>query len=105
MAGRKSEASRASAKVARPVRERLAEDLESRYETLLKVLEDGMEAKKRARGWCETCGKAVYVEIQDTGAALKAAEFFSNQGLGRPGEDRSQGDSGGFVVHRHVVEP
>ena len=39
------------------------------------------------------------------GLALKAAEFFANQGLGRPGEDDSRKASSGLTVVRSVVEP
>jgi hypothetical protein len=105
MAGRKTQAAKAAASTASTnVRKRLADDLEKRYDLLLKVLEKGLETTKKARGWCPHCGKQVWVEIQDTNAAMKAAEFLANQGLGRPGEDQTKQEAT-FTVIRSVVPP
>lgn len=88
------------------VREAFADDLADEKEALRALLKQGLQATKKARGWCPNCKKAVYVEVTDTGAAVKVAEFFANQGLGRPGEDKSgSSGSGDFVVSRYVVEP
>jgi hypothetical protein len=83
----------------------MAEDLESEYDAVMAVVRAGLEAKKKVRGWCPNCKKAVYVEIEAVSAAMKAAEFLANQGLGRPGEDTSGRGGGDFVVQRYVVEP
>jgi hypothetical protein len=104
VSGRKTAAERA--KGSRPaVRERLASDFEAEYDAVMGVVRAGLEATKTRRGWCKTCKKAVYVEVEDVGAAMKAAEFLANQGLGRPGEDQSGRGGGDFVVERYVVEP
>jgi hypothetical protein len=82
----------------------LAADLERKYALVERLLDEALVSKRTARGWCPSCKKAVYVEIPNTALALKAAEFFANQGLGRPAEDRRV-VTPDFVVERVVVEP
>lgn len=73
----------------KPLREKLKGDLEARYEKLLLMLDEGMTATKRVRmpRNCLKCGckHIEFVEIPNTETALKVAEFFANQGFGRPG--------------------
>ena len=91
------------------IRPRLADDLESRYEKAIAVLDAALVSKKKvsvSRN-CPKCGckHLEYAEVDDVNGAIKALEFFANQGLGRPGEDRSADGGGDFVVKRFVVEP
>ena len=109
MPGRKTDAIKAADKTAgRNVRQRMADDLESQYDVLMAVIKDALNAERtvRVEPPCPKCGcsHSRYAKVRDTSAALKAAEFLANQGLGRPGEDQTSVDST-FTVHRHVVEP
>ena len=109
MAGRKSDASKAADKTApKNVRARMADDLESQYDVLMAVIKDALNAKRtvKVEPPCPKCGCTHYryAEVRDTNAALKAAEFLANQGLGRPGEDQTRVESS-FTINRYVVEP
>jgi hypothetical protein len=83
----------------KPMRDRLKDDLESRYDGLLKLLDDGMQATRKVRiqRACPKCGcdHVDYVEIQDFKTARDIAEFFANQGFGRPGV--SEGETAAAV--------
>jgi hypothetical protein len=115
MAGRQSEAMRAAkalktASSEKGVRERLGEALADQYELLLKVLEEGAQATKRVRVEdqpCSRCGcrHTRYAVIKDTATALKVAEFWATQGLGRPGEEKAQGGGPALVVNRYIITP
>jgi hypothetical protein len=85
------------------VRDRLAEDLEERYDKLLEVIEDAMKATKQHRAWCPECKKSVTVEVTDTRAALLAAEFITNQGFGRPGQAPSDIEQQPIVFENRIV--
>lgn len=86
---------------ARPVRERLRDDLEERYEKLLQVLEDAMDAEKKYPVWCPNCRHRAEMTGPDMKIALQAAEFFANQGLGRPGQ-AEQGEDRTFKLVNKV---
>jgi Homeodomain-like domain len=98
---------KASASSDKPLRERLADDLESRYDGLLKLLDDGMQATRKARVErdCPKCGcsHVDYVEIQDFKTARDIAEFFANQGFGRPGVSEGEGAGEQWTFENRVV--
>ena len=86
----------------------MADDLADQYDVLMAVIKDAINSERTVRvdppcPKC-SCSHIRYAKIRDTNAALKAAEFLANQGLGRPGEDQTRADSS-FVVNRHVVPP
>jgi hypothetical protein len=85
-----------------PFRDRLSADLESRYEQLLKTIDEGMEAKKQVWVSCPHCKKRSEVEVTDTRAAILAAEFVANQSHGRPGVDTGTGDDDRIIFVRIV---
>ena len=74
-------------------REKLQGDLDERYDKLLAVIDGALESKQRVFVNCPHCKKRSEVEVQDTRAALAAAEFVSNQSHGRPGVDDRGGDA------------
>jgi hypothetical protein len=76
----------------RSFRERLQGDLDARYEALLGVVDDALASKTLVWVSCPHCRKRSQVEVQDTRAALAAAEFVSNQSHGRPGVDERAGE-------------
>jgi len=107
--GRQSDADKAKKQSApKTVKARWAEDLESQYDVLMTVIKDALNSEKQVqiREPCPkcTCSHFRYATVRDTNAALKAAEFLANRGLGRPGEDSTRVDST-FTVNRYVVEP
>lgn len=73
----------------KPVDERFREDLELQYDALMKVVTGALESVKKVRVErdCKKCGCSHidYVEVENTDAAMKAVEFLSNRGVGRPG--------------------
>ena len=81
------------------MRERLKGDLDARYDKLLSLLDEGMTATRKVRVErdCSKCGCAHvdYVEVQDFKTARDIAEFFANQGFGRPGVQ--EGEAAGAV--------
>ncbi|HCG02537.1 MAG TPA: hypothetical protein DEV93_18590 [Chloroflexi bacterium] len=83
----------------KPMRDRLKDDLDARYDKLLVLLDEGMTATRKVRVGrdCPKCGCAHvdYVEVQDFKTAQSIAEFFANQGFGRPGV--SEGEDAGAV--------
>lgn len=85
-----------------PFRDRLSADLESRYEQLLKTIDEGMEAKKQVWVSCPHCKKRSEVEVTDTRAAIMAAEFVANQSHGRPGIDTGSGEDDRIIFVRIV---
>jgi hypothetical protein len=82
--------------VTKPVRDRLKEDLEARYEKLLEVIEGAMDQKKQYPVWCTHCKHRAFMEVPDLKMAMQAAEFFANQGLGRPGVAEAAGEEKSF---------
>jgi hypothetical protein len=85
-------------------RERLRDDLESRlYPRMLELLEQAGKAKKRVWVSCPSCSKKSQVEIPDAKAALDVAEFYVNQGLGRPGVAADEAAAQSFVFENRVV--
>ena len=70
-------------------------------EQLKKLLDEILEAKKGARGWCPNCKKAVQVEIADAKAVVGAMSDLANQGFGRPGE--TQGSDEEKIQFERVV--
>jgi len=93
----------------RPVRERLLIDLEKRYDKLVQVVEDAMVSVRKvsAEIQCKHCHKSgVYrVEIQNEKAAIAAAEFLTNQALGRPGITDPGEDTEKPVFIHQVIMP
>lgn len=71
------------------VDERFREDLESQYDALMRVVTDALESKKKVwvEGGCVRCGcpHKFQVEVENVDLAMKAVEFLSNRGIGRPG--------------------
>jgi len=109
MPGKQTDAAKAAGKTsAQTVRARMAEDLNEQYDVLMAVIKDALNAERtvKVEPPCPKCGCTHYryAQVRDTNAALKAAEFLANQGLGRPGEDQSRVERS-FVVNRHVIEP
>lgn len=93
--------------MAKPVRDRLKDDLEARYEKLLTMLDEGMTASRRVRveRACQKCGcrHIDFVEVPNTETALKVAEFFANQGFGRPGTSEEKSEVSVSFVNRVVL--
>jgi hypothetical protein len=89
----------------RSVDERFRDDLEAEYEAILAVVRDALKAKKRVRVHqpCSKCNcqHVRYVEIDNAETAMKAAEFLSNRGIGRPGTVEPGERE---VVHNYVLE-
>lgn len=75
--------------MAKSVDERFRDDLEAQYELVMKVVKGALASRKRVRvaRSCVKCGCShiEFVEVENTDAAMKAAEFLSNRGVGRPG--------------------
>jgi hypothetical protein len=67
------------------MRARLANDLESQYDTVVSALKEAMESTKKAWAYCPSCRKKVQVDHPDHGARIKAVELWLEQGFGRPG--------------------
>ena len=87
-------------------RERLRDDLESRlYPRMLELLEQAGKAKKRVWVSCPSCSKKSQVEIPDAKAALDVAEFYVNQGLGRPGVAEGDAAAQSFVMVNRIIIP
>jgi hypothetical protein len=89
------------------MRERLKGDLDARYDKLLSLLDEGMTATRKVRVErdCSKCGCAHvdYVEVQDFKTARDIAEFFANQGFGRPGVQEGEASGQSFVFENRVV--
>jgi hypothetical protein len=87
------------------IRERLKQDLEKRYEKLLAVIDDAMVKQKQQRVevTCRHCLKSSVhrVDVLDVKSALAAAQFISDQSLGRPGV---ADDAEAPVTHNYVFE-
>lgn len=70
-------------------KQRLADDLDARYQKLLEVVDAALESRRKV--WvdvaCKDCGRKqrVLAEVNDIDAALKASEFMAQHGHGRPG--------------------
>jgi hypothetical protein len=87
----------------RSFRDKLADDLEAKYELVVKAVEDGLAATKSVTVSCPSCKKRSEVQVQDVRGALMAAEYLSNQSLGRPGVDQgAQADDDRIVLVRAV---
>ena len=89
----------------RPVRERVREDAEAKYELLISSIMDALEAETTRWGSCGNCGHRVGVHFPDLAARMKAAEFMVNQGYGRPPEQLrvSYGDGDDFTADEKAV--
>ena len=74
-------------------RDRLLGDLDQRYDKLVGVIDAALEAKQEVWLGGPACKKKSKVLVQDTRAAIAAAEFFANQSSGRPGVDDRGADS------------
>ncbi len=85
--------------------ERFKDDLEAQYDAVMKVIKDALESKQnvRVQRKCHKCGcqHIEYVEVQDIKAAMAAAEFLANRGIGRPGTVEPGERQ---VVHNYVFE-
>src|SRR5690242_17102171 len=57
------------------------------------LLNEVLEIKKGARGWCPSCRRAVPVEISDAKAVVSALGELLTQAYGRPGQEVGE-DSG-----------
>ena len=85
------------------VRERMRDDFEEMYEDVKKLLKDAGEAKKQVWVNCPHCKRKSTVEIQDAKAALSVAEFFANQGFGRPAQAESESDTSISFVNKVIL--
>jgi hypothetical protein len=85
-------------------KQKLAEDLDARYERLLAVIDKGMESVKTTWVSCPRCGKRSEVEIQDTRAAIAAAEFVASHAHGRPGIAADDSDEERITFIRIVAD-
>ena len=70
-------------------------------EQLEKLMDEVLEIKKSARGWCPNCNKAVMVEVPDAKAVVGATADLMNQAWGRPQDDKVEAE--GIVFVRKVV--
>ena len=81
-------------------REQFAEDLDRLYDKVIKVVEDAMVSTRKVRVErdCLKCGcKHIdFVEVPNEAAAMKAAEFLTAQGVGRP--PVAEGESAGVNI-------
>ena len=85
-------------------RDRLAADIEQRYDKLLAMLDDAMVAVKKVSMRCEHCGRMTFVEVPNERAALAVAQYFTENGFGRPGvTDQSDQERIRFI--RVTVDP
>lgn len=89
------------------MRDRLKGDLDARYDKLLSLLDEGMTATRKVRVErdCSKCGCAHvdYVEVQDFKTARDIAEFFANQGFGRPGVSEGEGVGEQWTFQNRIV--
>jgi transposase len=89
------------------MRERLKGDLDARYDKLLSLLDEGMTATRKVRVErdCSKCGCAHvdYVEVQDFKTARDIAEFFANQGFGRPGVQEGEAAGATWTFQNRIV--
>ena len=53
-------------------------------DAIREVVSEALSATKKARGWCGTCQKQVWVDIPDSKATVQALEILLNQAKGRP---------------------
>ena len=60
-------------------------------DTISELVKASLSVTKKARGWCPSCKKQVWVEIEDAKAAVQALEILLNQAKGRP--QQAEGDS------------
>ena len=79
--------------MAESFRDKLGQDLELRYERLIKMIDDGLSTERTAWASCGACGKRTEVSIPDTRAAIAAAQFITEHSLGRPGVQTDAADS------------
>src|SRR5262249_47667367 len=68
---------------------------------LRSLLDEILDSKKTARGWCPTCKKRVSVEVADATAVVKGLTELGNQGFGRPREAKA--DEGERITFERVV--
>ena len=87
----------------KPVRERLRDDLEARYDKLVAVLENAMDSTKKYPVFCTNCKHRAYAEVPNVKDQLAAAEFFANQGLGRPAQSDGEEKQGFEFVNKVVL--
>jgi hypothetical protein len=71
-----------------------------RPEHLDKLVEEVLEIKKGARGWCPKCKGAVMVEISDAKGVTGALTDLLNQSFGRPTETKQETE---IIVERTVA--
>ena len=81
-------------------REQFADDLDRLYSKVIAVVEDAMVSTRKVRieRDCMKCGcKHIdFVEVPNEAAAMKAAEFLTAQGVGRP--PIAEGESAGVSI-------
>ena len=70
-------------------------------EQLAFLMDEVLEIKKGARGWCPGCNRAVQVEIPDAKGVTSALTDLLNQAWGRPQDDKVEAEGITFV--RKVV--
>lgn len=89
--------------MAKPFRDKLSDDLDARYDKLLKVIDDGMAASKKVTVSCVHCRKRSDVDVPDVRAAIAAADFFAAHAHGRPGTADNSPESEKINFVRLVV--
>ena len=85
-------------------REQFAEDLDRLYDKVIQVVEDAMVSTRKVRVGrdCAKCGcKHIdFVEVPNEAAAMKAAEFLTAQGVGRPPVAEGEAAGVSIVIER-----
>lgn len=69
-------------------------------EQLKTLMDEVLDIKKSARGWCKDCKKQVWVEIPDAKAVTGALTDLMTQSWGRP---EAQNTERSIVVNREVI--
>lgn len=81
-------------------REQFSDDLERLYDKVIGVVEDAMQSTRKVRVErdCKKCGCSHidFVEVPNEAAAIRAAEFLTAQGVGRP--PIAEGEAGGVNI-------
>lgn len=92
--GRKAGIASGQERIRRSVRERFREDAERMYDTLLKTVQDAIEAEVVRWGECQNCKHKVAVSFPDIRSRTQAIQLLLDQGYGRPPQAHTGPDGG-----------